>query len=473
MADVSSPRHPVTPSPRPILIALLLLSAAAFLEAQLSPPELEEASEFARRAARAAVAGPIRMFAETLDIDGILSARLGAATWKGLTDQQREQLRGIVRDHFLQTLAPARGQSGDILWSWPSAVAGGDGADVLIGIQFGQRRLKTRWAVRGSGGSWRVADVILSDPGVSLADASVRALGPEPVRRRQPRREAEQAAYPRIAGLATIGLLLAIVAPRLPRGKRSLLFLTAAAPAALFAIDGALAVRRTLLEAYALAPAPAREPWRDAERRALEAEREERWSEARELWARAIAEGDPPGPIHYQLGLLARQRGDSIRARADFERALTDHSPAPGAAKELASLDAAEQKYELAHKELERYIALTGPDPEALTLLAVLRANLGMAEAGVDAVRQARGLVGEGWRGAELEAQVRARAGDAAGAVAALRRLEPEGRLDRSVLRANPAYLLIATDPTWVAFINEKPTSPPATTSSRGKESSQ
>jgi Flp pilus assembly protein TadD len=162
-----------------------------------------------------------------------------------------------------------------------------------------------------------------------------------------------------------------------------------------------------------------------------------------------------------------------IRARADFERALTDHSPAPGAAKELASLDAAEQKYELAHKELERYIALTGPDPEALTLLAVLRANLGMAEAGVDAVRQARGLVGEGWRGAELEAQVRARAGDAAGAVAALRRLEPEGRLDRSVLRANPAYLLIATDPTWVAFINEKPTSPPATTSSRGKESSQ
>jgi hypothetical protein len=28
--------------------------------------------------------------------------------------------------------------------------------------------------------------------------------------------------------------------------------------------------------------------------------------------------------------------------------------------------------------------------------------------------------------------------------------------VDRSVLRADPAYLPIATDPAWVSFINEK-----------------
>ena len=65
-------------------------------------------------------------------------------------------------------------------------------------------------------------------------------------------------------------------------------------------------------------------------------------------------------------------------------------------------------------------------------------------------------LAGPGSRGAELEAQVRARAGDAGGAIAALRPLAQEGRLDRSVLRADPAYLPIATDPAWVIFLNER-----------------
>ena len=61
-----------------------------------------------------------------------------------------------------------------------------NGVDVLIGLQFGQRRLKTRWEVHGAGGGWRVSDVVLSDPGISLADASLGALGPEPVRRQGP-----------------------------------------------------------------------------------------------------------------------------------------------------------------------------------------------------------------------------------------------------------------------------------------------
>ncbi len=67
----------------------------------------------------------------------------------------------------------------------------------------------------------------------------------------------------------------------------------------------------------------------------------------------------------------------------------------------------------------------------------------------------ARALVGEGWRKAELEARIYARSGNAARAVASLRQLEPDGKLDRAVLRAEPAYLPIATDPVWVAFLAE------------------
>src|SRR5260370_976267 len=156
-----------------------------------------------------------------------------------------------------------------------------------------------------------------------------------------------------------------------------------------------------------------------------------------------------------------RSRCAPVNARGDFARGLSARPTAPGAAKELATLDAAEKKFELAQEELERYSALAGADPEALTLLAVLKTNLGKSAAGVAAVQQARDLLGdEAWRGAELEAQVRARAGDAAGAVAALRRLEADGRLNRAALRSDAAYLPIADDPAWVAFINEKPPAP-------------
>ena len=73
-----------------------------------------------------------------------------------------------------------------------------------------------------------------------------------------------------------------------------------------------------------------------------------------------------------------------------------------------------------------------------------------------DVLPEARRLVGGGAQGAELEAKIRARAGDAAGAVAALRPLMRQGGLDREALRSDPAYLPIATDPAWVRFLNEK-----------------
>lgn len=124
-------------------------------------------------------------------------------------------------------------------------------------------------------------------------------------------------------------------------------------------------------------------------------------------------------------------------------------------------MDLARGKNDEADREIERYLALSGPDPESLSMLAVIQINRGKTAEALDAIHRARSLVGEGWRGAELEAQVRARAGDAAGAVASLRPLEAEGRLDRSALRSDPAYLPIATDPAWISFIDEKP-KPPA-----------
>jgi len=459
---------------RLLLSALLVLTGAANLQAQLNPAELEEAAEFARRVGKSAVAGPQRNFAEALEVDSILERSLGASTWRGLAERQREQLRWAVRDHFLQALAsPRNAASGEVAWSWavPSS-SSNETAEVILGLKFGERTLKTRWVVRRAGGGWRVADVIFSDPGISLAESSVRALGPEPVRRRERQKEAERVAYPRLAGIVVIGLLVAVVAPRLQRGKRVLLFLTAAAPAALFLVDGALAVQRTLSERYALAPGPARQAWREPEQRALDAERDGRPAEARRHWAQAIAQGEPAGPVHYEMGLSARQRGDLEEARADFERALAERRPAPGSAKELAAMNIAQSRFEHAERDLQRYLALTGPDPESVSMLAVVETNLGKTSEALDAIRQARAIVGEGWRGAELEAQVHARAGDAAGAVDALRPLEAQGKLDRSILRADPAYLPIATDPLWVAFLNEKPsTARPAPTKASEEKS--
>jgi hypothetical protein len=238
-----------------------------------------------------------------------------------------------------------------------------------------------------------------------------RALGPEPVRRRERRREAERVAYPRLAALGTIALLLAIITPRIEPGKRKLLWLTAAAPAALFAIDGTLAVRRTLSEAYAVAPTASREPWRDAEQRALQAEREEHWAQARDLWARAIAAGGAAGPIHYQLGLRARERGDLVKARADFARALNAHPPRPERPKNWqrstrrSKSSSSPNRSSRAHRPGR---SRSGRAPSSGGLENESRKK----RRGVAAVQQARDLVGDGaWRGAELKPRfARARA---------------------------------------------------------------
>lgn len=431
-----------------------MLCATRSLEAQIGPPQLEEASEVARRAALAAMRGPQQIFSEALDLDGILARRIGSEAWRGLTDRQRERLRSVVRDRFLQTLAPPPSVKGEIAWS--AARPAGANVDVFLGLRLGDAALKTRWALRRVGPDWRVADVILSDPGISVAESALNQLGPEPVHRRQRGSQARSEVAWRLAGLAAIAMVVLLAAPRLSREKRILLFTTAAAPTLLFLVDGVLAVRQTLSEPYVLEETLPREPWRQAEQQALLAEREGRSAEARRQWAGALAAGEEPAPVEYQIGLAERQRSDLPRATASFERALAEARPAPGAAKELAAIASAQGRFAVAEKELARYFSLAGPDPDTLSLDAVVKTNLGRTAEAVASIRGARQLVGDGWRGAELEAQIHARAGDAAGAVAALRPLEPQGLLDRSALRADPAYLPIATDPIWVGFLGDR-----------------
>ena len=166
----------VAPSPRPllILIAALVLLAALPLAADFSTVEVEDAAEFARRAAMAAVRGPHNVFNEALDADGLLVRRLGADVWERLTSRQKDLLRSGIRAQFGLTLAAPRGASPDIAWAWTSPESGA--VQVLLGLKLGDGVLKTRWTVRRAAGGWKISDVRLVDPGISLGASAVRAL---------------------------------------------------------------------------------------------------------------------------------------------------------------------------------------------------------------------------------------------------------------------------------------------------------
>lgn len=436
--------------------AFLFFAGALARAASVGPGEVEEAAGVARRAAVDLLRRPPgRLFSETLDVDGILLHRLGAQASSRLTERQRERLRSAVAEMFFRTLAPPRTEAGEIAWS--AARPAGAGVDVFLGLRYGERSLKTRWAMRRAGTSWRIADIALVDPGVSLAKTAEAALELRSVQKGARGGEAWSSAMPRAGAIVVLALVVLAVAARIPKRRRPLLYWTAAAPVALLAIDGALAVHRTLSEPYVVRAEPSSERWRRWEELARSAQREGRAGLAREHWARALSTGGPAGPIAYEIGLEARRRGDVEGARAGFLRALSGPEPAPGAAKELASMEVAAGRFAEAEALLARYFRLAGPDPDALALFAVVQTNLGRRADALRAIREAGALLGgEGWREGELEAQLSARAGDAAGCVAALRRLEEKGAIDRSRLRADPAYLPIATDPLWVAFLNER-----------------
>jgi tetratricopeptide (TPR) repeat protein len=231
----------------------------------------------------------------------------------------------------------------------------------------------------------------------------------------------------------------------------------AAASASLFAVDGFLAVRRVLSEPFVVAETLAADPWRGAEREALAAQRQGRLEDAQRAWERAVALGAPASAADYQLGLGLKAAGRTGDARKAFTRALTVSPAAPGASKELGLLALAEGNSLEARDRLRRYIAEAGPDPDALSALAVAEANLGEKARAIESVEQARTLMADRWKGLRLQAQVYAGAGNAGKAVGTLRALDRDGLLDREALRSDPAYLPIATDPVWVAFLAETP----------------
>jgi tetratricopeptide (TPR) repeat protein len=440
---------------RPLIINLIFAGALS-LQAQTGPLEQGEASAAARGAAMSAIRGPKRPFLEALDVDRLLEGRVETRAWGGLTEPQRDILRSAVRERFLGMLAPGSPAPSEVAWSAALPSASDGVVDVMLGLRLSDKTLKTRWRMLRSGARWRIRDVILSDPGISLAQATLAAFGSQPLVARRGLRQARAEILPPFSMLLVVALIATLAAPRLPAPRRKFLYLAASVPALVFLITGFLAAARVIRQPYLLVAPAAAEPWRRSEELALEAEREGRLEEARALRERALAAGAPAGPLAYECGRAAGQRGDAGGARALFERALAATPPAPGAARELAALDSRQGRLPEAERQILRYLADTGPDPEALSLFAVIETDLGKSAEAVAAIAEARRLAGPGSRGAELEAQVRARAGDAGGAVAALRPLAQEGRLDRSALRADPAYLPIATDPAWVSFINEK-----------------
>ncbi len=454
--------------------ALLLLFSAAALGQDTPPPAAtatppagnvepaapavssEEAADFARHAATAALHGQRRTFVEAIDADGILRRLLGSALWAGLTARQQEILRTTVRDHFFDALRPAAGAASEVRWAWVSPGTEST-VPVSLGLHYGNATVKTRWILSHTPRGWIIEDVVLLDPGLSLAREAAQLLGPHPVVPRDRGREARARIFPRLLGLVAVFAIVLVFGRRIAPDRRLLLWVTAAVPGLLFLIDGALAARRALMEPYALAETLPAQEWRELEKAAFQKQAEHDGEGARAAWEKAIDAGAPRAPVDYQMGLFARASGDTAQARRDFEQALEEQPPAPGAGKELALMALAEGRNADARARFANYLEATGPDPDTLASLAVAETNLGNTAAAVAAVESARALIGESWRRAELEAEIYARAGNAAATVAALRPLEGLGRLDRYALRADPAYLRIATDPAWVAFLSEAP----------------
>ena len=404
--------------------------------------------------ATALLAGQPGPFEQALDADAIAARFLGTDVWRDLSDRQRERLRAAIRRQFVETLASPG--SGDAEIAWFDARPEGEGVSLFLGLRYPVGTLKTRWALAPTKGGWAVRDVVLSDPAVSIAAEAGRSLRANPVRKRNRGKEAREEALPRLLGLGAIVAIVAIVRRRLAGSARTVLYLTAAAPAILFAVDGTLAVRRALSEAYEIPEVLAPPPWQGAEREAIRAERAGRLDDAHRSWTAAIAAGAQPGPAEYRIGLSLRAAGRGEEARAAFLRALSRTPAPPGAAKELGVAALAEGRPAEARDRLRQYLEVAGPDPDALSALAVAEANLGEGGSAVRSVEGARALLPERWTALGLQAQVYARAGDAAKAVETLRELEREGPLDREALRSDPVYLPIATDPAWIAFLAER-----------------
>ena len=422
--------------------------------------EVEEASEVGRRAAVLLLHGDRLSIENTFATEAVASKYLGDDVWGRLSLRQRQVIRSIVLDRFQEALIPPRGTPAEIAWS--SARPAGDTVLLFLGLRYPAGVLKTRWSLARFSSGWRVLDVLLSDPGISLAAEALRPFSRDGVRPRNSGREARAAALPRALGIVAILAVVLFLGRRLAPSSRKILVWTAAAPAVLFAVDGFFAIRRALSEPYRIPEVLAPAPWSVAERQAVLAQREGRLDAARRNWHAAVAAGAPAAAADYQVGLALAAAGRREEAKAAFLRAFSRSPSAPGAEKELGLMALSRGESAEAHDRLRRYLADAGPDPDTLSALAVAAANVGEKAEAVEAIEQARLLEAEHWKAARLQSQVYARAGDAVNTVKSLRALEAGGRLDRESLRSDPTYLPIATDPAWIAFLSESP--PPALT---------
>jgi hypothetical protein len=444
MLMASSPSHPVPPSPSLLLIVLLVLCTTPFLEAQEGPVEA------AKRLAIAVVAGPKSLFLEALDVDGLLEKQVGPEAWHDLTGRQRDLLRSAARERFLAALAPPSPAASGVAWSAALPPASDGGQDALVGLRLGGQVLKTRWLLRRPADRWRIRDVVLSDPGISLAQATAAGFGTRPLVARRGRTRVLAGLLPPLAALVVIAIVVALAAPRLPPPRRRILNLAAAGAALVFLVAGVAAAGRGFAHPYDLVPPAAGPPWRASQERARAAERAGRAEEARAGWERALREGPPVGSVAYERGLAARQRGDAASARLS-SRALSPRArrrpePARRSPRSTPRRDACRMR--------------SGRSPVTSPLRARIPRprrsrpssprNLGKTAEAVASIGQARRLSADGSRGAELEAQIRARpATPEAPSLSCARSPGPRA------LRADPAYLTIATDPAWMAFINE------------------
>ena len=353
--------------------------------------------------------------------------------------------------------------------AWASVADSGTGTVFVdLGLRYGTAVLKTRWTVEHTPRG--------------LDDRGHRPRGPRHLARRRGRaaarararpparrgREARARALPRArrASLAILAIVARLRAAAARPERRRLLWLTAAVPALLFLVDGALAVRRALSEPYALAESLPPQPWRQLEKLALAAQQD--GQDARPpapSGSKAIEAGAPAGPVDYQMGLAARARGDAgARPRSDFERALARSAAGAGRRQGARARSALADGPHWPRRApcSQRYLRRGRARPRHARHARRRRDQPRRHRRPPSRRSQAaRALVGESWQKAELEA--------AASTPARATRRPPwrrcarskaEGRLDRAVLRADPAYLPIATDPAWVAFLAEPTTQP-------------
>ena len=289
------------------------------------------------------------------------------------------------------------------------------------------------------GGGWRIADVVLVGSGrVPGARRGGLARARKPVERPDARKEVWSTAAPRLGAIVVLVFAAGVIALRIPRRSGLSCYLTAAAPIALFTVDAALAVHRTVSEPWVSA-SPVR-PGTLARLRAAGDLR--RAGGSRRRSARLLGQG--------AFGAEARRVPSSTRSGSWRASTARRRTRAPSSSRSLAEAAAGARggagarvsrrgggNFGAAEPRLVRYIAAAGPDPESLSL-TVRRPDQPRNRAPTPWPRSParRELVGEEWRSDEIEARVRARAATAPAASAALRAMEGRGT---KVDRADPA----------------------------------